>query len=123
MKPSKPTPNLQLNYCYRDADNNKRHGEIVLAGTVRSLPAYEQRLRQPMESRQFFIASQIGVPEVFLTPKGNRDHCWHSFDGVEETTAAPTDPRTPNQLLAAVAAAEAEGWKDAEPGECYCFGL
>ena len=112
--------NLKLSYLYRDASNYKRHGEIVLAGLPEEgVATFEAALRNALHEGAFFIAGQVGVPEVFHWlhgyARGDDDHCYHEFSGVEATDSAPTDPRTPAVLLAAYQKASREGWVEFDP--------
>jgi hypothetical protein len=130
-------PNTAFGYMYRDADNYKNSGRpVVFAGPP--TPALEDRLRAALEDGEYFIASQIGVPEVFLYDPALQydpddpttypadlgagpyainasDHCWHEFTELRRTADPPTDPRTFAAFVAAVEAAAAEGWRAFTP--------
>jgi hypothetical protein len=77
--------NLVFEYRYRDAGNYKVEGRVLLTGklTAQQRTAIEER----MESGQFFIAEQVGIPPLcsklfeFGGGPNSEDHAWHEFDG------------------------------------------
>lgn len=131
--------NTAFNYLYRDAGNYKNWGRVVFAGplTVKR----QRRLREALESGQFFIAHQVRIPEVFLwnanveydpakTAVGpavdgqpgpyricEDDHCWHEWDDCRETDQEPDDVhgRTLEEFVAELKAAAAKGWEEFQP--------
>jgi hypothetical protein len=112
--------NLKVHYLYRDANNYKNHGEIILTGIPKSIPAWEKSLKNHLEEHVHFIASQINVPEVFHFKKDwpldpESDHCWHEFTYTEETREEPTDNRTPQEFLSQVKEESSKGWKIFQP--------
>lgn len=112
--------NTQINYLYRDGANHKKPGHVVLAGLPAiGLKAFEAALKEVLDDGEYFIADQIKVPEVFLWAGGYKlnedDHSWHVFSDAEETADKATDERTPEEFLASVSAAKAEGWKEFDP--------
>lgn len=118
----KSKSNMMLDYMYRDGSNYKRGGYVVFNGCPEDLAAYESELRRLLDKSEYFIADQIGVPEVFIWLEPDRriesdDHCWHEFCGVEELAAEPTDSlqRTPAQFLRDVAKASESGWRVFDP--------
>lgn len=70
-------------YLYRDADNFKAWGALLLKGALTDAQAAE--MRSKFESEEFFIAEQIGVPplyqELWAYADGatESDHPWHEF--------------------------------------------
>lgn len=120
-------PNIRFVYLYRDGSNWKQFGEVVFANPDGLEPAdIEARLRLKFQDGDNFIASQIGVPEVFLyseaadydvenPPLGvgpgeyvisEDDHCWHELDSVLASTSGPTDSRTALEFIQEVEAIE-----------------
>lgn len=71
-------------YSYRDASNYKSFGRLLLTGITSDLDV--QRLRNHLESSEFFIAEQMGIPalygELWKLSRGptEDDHVWHTFD-------------------------------------------
>ncbi|RJQ47686.1 MAG: hypothetical protein C4538_04890 [Nitrospiraceae bacterium] len=86
--------NIKLIYLYRDASNYKAWGEIIFRNPDKlNLNEIEERLRGSFDCREFFIASQIYIPEVFLFIHDRfteDDHFFHEFDAVEFTTEQTT---------------------------------
>jgi len=89
--------NVKLIYLYRDASNYKAWGEIIFRNPDNlNLNEIEERLRSSFDSCEFFVASQVSIPEVFLFLHyrfTEDDHFFHEFHAVEFTTEQCTDPR------------------------------
>lgn len=72
-----------FDYMYRDAGNFKSYGFILLLGRFSKSDA--SQITETMESGEFFIAEQIGIPPLYDTlfrlSDGMiaSDHTWHSF--------------------------------------------
>lgn len=115
--------NTELNYLYRDGDNYKKWGSVVFSGTPDNLEAFEDEFKACLDDSDYFVASQVGVPEVFLYTAGgfalskNADHCFHEFDSFELTDKEPTDKedRSIVEFFEAVKAASEQGWKVVDP--------
>jgi len=76
-------------YLYRDAGNFKAFGSIALEGRINN--ADRESIRAKLNSGEFFVAEQIGVPPLYEQlyqwsdgPTAS-DHCWHEFLGFRET--------------------------------------
>jgi len=77
-----------FDYMYRDADNFKAFGTIILEGEL----SIDDRtlIQSRMESQEFFIAEQVGIPplqrQLYRWSNGPTasDHCWHEFVGFRE---------------------------------------
>ena len=104
-------------YQYRDAGNFKAFGEIWLSGALTEQA--HTKLVNCLESSEFFIAEQIGIPplyhELFFYSGGRTtdDHSWHTFLGIraERKLADQTTPwgTVSNFLTAFVAVGQ--NWK------------
>ena len=76
-------------YLYRDAGNFKAFGSIALEGRINSADC--EAIRAKLDSGEFFIAEQIGVPplyeQLYKWSDGptTSDHCWHEFVGFRES--------------------------------------
>lgn len=70
-------------YLYRDADNFKAWGALLLKGALSDAQVAEMKFK--FESEAFFIAEQVGVPalyqELWAYSDGatESDHPWHEF--------------------------------------------
>jgi len=128
--------NTRIVYEYRDASNYHFHGEVIIAGEMTT--EYWERIRATCEDREFFIAHQVRLPEVFgflpgphIHEKRRRhtgypfdpedDHCWHRF-GADPgcwkiTKAVRTDPRSVLLLVRSFEKAAKSGWKVFDPEE------
>jgi len=123
--------NVAFTYLYRDGGNYKQAGQIVVSNPEGlSITEVEAELKS---LGGFFIAHQLGIPEVFLWSAETHydpseesswpdfcinedDHCWHEFDGLAETSDSLTDPRTLQQLLTNFRKSVRRGWLEFQPG-------
>lgn len=111
------TPNNAiLTYFYRDGSNYKRWGEVTFSN-VEGLPIEiaSNFIRNAITSDGFFIASQIRLPEVFLTqeyPVTADDHCFHEFDSLAATDKPRTDryKRSLQGFISELQAEARRGW-------------
>ncbi|HWQ25322.1 MAG TPA: hypothetical protein VN367_00940 [Chlorobaculum sp.] len=92
---------IKLNYLYRDASNYKQWGSIIFLNP-RHIPLDEidRILKSNFEEECFFIAHQLGIPELFPYASGSideDDHCYHEYFSVEEITLDETE--TPSQSV------------------------
>jgi hypothetical protein len=77
-------------YRYRDAANYKVEGRVLLLGEITA--SERSAVEAKMESGQFFIAEQIGIPSLanalfeFGGGPTMEDHAWHEFVGFQEQT-------------------------------------
>ncbi|HET7577464.1 MAG TPA: hypothetical protein VFK19_13015 [Sphingomicrobium sp.] len=77
-----------FDYMYRDAGNFKAFGTVILEGELRAPD--REIIHSRLESDEFFIAEQVGVPplyhELYRWSDGptKEDHCWHEFVGFRE---------------------------------------
>jgi hypothetical protein len=78
-------------YLYRDAGNYKAWGSLLLSGAVS--PEVEATFRDYLDSREFFVAEQVGIPplnrnlwELSDGPIGD-DHGFHEFHRFRPATA------------------------------------
>ena len=110
-------PYLVVEYLYRHAGNYKAYGDLWLTGLL----SQEGRsaLVGSLESGEFFIAEQVGVPPLYeklFSESGGRtvdDHAWHTFVGFREEYQLPSDVTVWGKaidLMAAIVTAEGE-WK------------
>jgi hypothetical protein len=113
--------NLRFKYLYRDAGNYKKFASVVFSN---SEPLPLQRIAvsfaEVFSGHGLFVAHQIRVPEVFLYIRGNAtsdDHCFHEFDGVEESLEAPNDQhlRSIGEFLLEVQNEAKRGWNAFDP--------
>lgn len=114
---SETSPYVVFEYLYRDASNYKAFGELWLTGSL----SHEGRasLLGSLESGEFFVAEQVGVPplydKLFSETGGptSDDHAWHTFAGLREELLLPGDIAVWGKsadLLAAIMSASNE-WK------------
>ena len=70
-------------YLYRDASNYKAWGTMQLKGNASK--AEIEELKNTLESGEFFIAEQLGIPPLyaelwqFSNGPSIDDHVWHTF--------------------------------------------
>lgn len=115
-----PLPNIEFSYLYRDGSNCKRYGSVIFANPERlDCEEFAEQLAETMDENTYFIAGQVGIPEVFhwLTdyPVTELDHCWHESDSVVATERDATTNETAAQLLQRFQGAAAQGWQEFGP--------
>lgn len=72
-----------MEYLYRDADNFKVFGEILLSGNVSE--DYIAEIKSYLYSSEFFVAEQVNIPTLYsqLWKYSNgptvADHAFHEF--------------------------------------------
>jgi hypothetical protein len=95
--PMKSPENIKLTYLYRDASNYKAWGDVIFTNQEgSSLQVIEKSLTGCFLDGIFFVASQVGIPEVFLFheyPFSEDDHFFHEFFSVECSNDQATDPK------------------------------
>ena len=109
--------NVKMIYLYRDASNYKAWGEIIFRNPDKlNLIEIEERLRSSFDCHEFFVASQVSIPEVFLFLHDRfteDDHFFHEFHAVEFTTEQHTDScgRSIKTFVEQVEHSSREGWR------------
>jgi hypothetical protein len=82
-----------FDYLYRDASNYKAWGSLLLEGGATKEDIGVLRTR--LDSGEFFIAEQVGVPALYAElwklsdGPSDDDHVWHTFH--ELRPASPED--------------------------------
>lgn len=126
--------NIELVYMYRDGGNYKNYGSVVFSNdSLLSLAGLEIEICNHLDMGEFFIADQVGIPEVFswdpeadydpddpetypdtFGPGGyviqDIDHCWHEFIGLSVTDNKPTDERSISEFIADLEREARKGW-------------
>lgn len=83
-------------YLYRDVGNFKAFGSIAFEGRISN--ADREAICAKLDSGEFFIAEQIGVPplyeQLYEWSDGATilDHCWHEFFGFRESGSPECRP-------------------------------
>ncbi len=112
---------VRFNYLYRDGSNFKRWGSVDFSNPEQlTIEEIDIRLRSCFEQESFFIAHQIGIPELFLyvdEPITADDHCYHEYQSVEkiENEHSANPARTIGEFLTIVQTSAAQGWKTFDP--------
>jgi hypothetical protein len=113
--------NVKFHYLYRDGSNYKKWAEVVFSNAD-DLPAavITRVLRDAFLEDGLFIAHQVRIHEVFLASEGELtfdDHCYHEFESVESTSAAPNDQRgrSIRNFMEEVAKEAKRGWRAFNP--------
>ena len=101
--------NTLIHYLYRDASNYKAHHEIIVRGEITFAD-----LTPFLESGEFFIPSQIGLPDLQaqLGQPTDDDHAWHHLtpEDFTPTPEPPTVKLTARGLRTRLRRAHATGW-------------
>lgn len=99
----------RITYLYRDADNYKSYAEVIVSG-----PLTFAEIGPYLDSGQYFIASQVGLPD----PQAELDSLTcadHVFVELEERDLIPTDEEptveiTAGDLVTKFQEAHRRGW-------------
>lgn len=107
--------NTRISYLYRDANNNKRHGDVVIEGEL----TFEQ-LQPYLDEGEYFAPEDVGLPHPGTRFAGGfpivSDHPWCKLadDDVEPTRKPATVNVTAAELLEKFKQAAAAEW----PAQC-----
>lgn len=84
--------NVQFDYLYRDAGNNKQSGALIFSGEkVEKLEYVDEAIQRHLIDDMFFIARDVGVPPLsFHDYDVNLDHDWHEYLGLSWTDMPAT---------------------------------
>lgn len=96
--------NTKINYLYRDADNYKMHNEVVVKGKF--TPEMQDTIKDALECGEYFIPSQVGLPEKRFDNCTDADHCFFELDVDNDfvvTDEEPTVELTAEELTNAFA--------------------
>ena len=104
--------NTKIFYLYRDADNYKVHNEVIVKGKLDHNDIVY--ICSTLSEGEYFIPSQVGLPEKRFEEWTDSDHCWFELDEdcFEWTNDDPTINMTAEELLNNFAAAYRSGWDD-----------
>ena len=117
--------NAKFKYQYRDGANYKRFGEVVFSNDDGlSAAVLRKELGEAFLEDGLFIAHQVRIPEVFFATDGpltSDDHCFHEFEGVEDTCDAPSDGygRSVREFVTEVAREANRGWNTFNPQDRF----
>lgn len=70
--------NTQIVYLYRDACNYKNWNTVVIKGEMNKEQI--ETIMDCLDGREFFIPSQVGLPEVRFDEWTEDDHCWFELN-------------------------------------------
>lgn len=97
-KPAEPDQvNTKIGYMYRDADNFKSYGEVVLAGRMSERDMKIILSLCKKDDDRFFIPGMVQLADLQDSFEGvesewidERDHPWHTFCEIKPTAAEAT---------------------------------
>ncbi len=75
--------NTRIEYLYTDEDNYKVYNEAIIRGEI-SLNEVDA-IMDCLDSGEFFIPSQVGLPEEKFPEVTEADHPWFTLQGFELT--------------------------------------
>jgi len=79
-----------LEYLYRDANNFKAFGQILVLGNISE--NYITEIKSYLDSGEFFVAEQVNIPALYtqLWKYSNgttiADHAFHEFSSLRHAT-------------------------------------
>lgn len=90
--------NTRINYLYRDGSNYKMQNTAILQGEI--TPAQEAAIIDCLERGEYFIPSQVGLPERrFDKLEEHDDRAWFEWQCCKLTDALPTVQMTVDDLV------------------------
>lgn len=98
--------NTRFEYRYRDGENYKKFGEVVIKGEFTL-----EQLQPHLYEGDFFVPSEIGLEDLQEYPYQDYDHAWHELDSAEPTEDEPTVELTAEEIVSRFSAAGAVEWK------------
>jgi hypothetical protein len=98
--------NTRFEYRYRDGENYKKFGEVVIKGEFTL-----EQLQPHLYEGDFFVPSEIGLEDLQEHPYQDYDHVWHELDSAEPTEDEPTVELTAEEIVSRFSAAGAVEWK------------
>ena len=97
--------NTKFSYLYRDAGNYKFFKDVVLDGVL-SL----DQLNPSLWESEYFIPSEVGLPDLQPEPLTVDDHIWHEIDAIEYTDDEPTTDISATSLVERFKISKKNSW-------------
>jgi len=94
--------NIQFNYGYRDAGNNKNWGLVILANSnhISDLELADLLIREELFEDEFFYPNQLNIPSIHFEEWNRQlDHDWYEFVDLEFTEEPVTDLRSFDEFI------------------------
>jgi len=119
------TSQIKFEYQYRDGANYKRFSVLIFENPLnRSAVEVESKIRSTLIEETWFVADQVGIPELFLfsdAPVTERDHCLHEFVSVDVVVNDSVAQLVGSieTLLEKFESSFSTGWKEFDPLERY----
>lgn len=70
--------NTEIFYLYRDADNYKQPNYVVISGCLTQ--RQKETIKSCLHMGEYFIPSQVGLPEEKFSECTEADHCWFEIE-------------------------------------------
>ena len=85
--------NIQFEYLYRDAGNNKKWGDVIFSNLENiEVATINQKIKKNLIDHEFFVAENVGVPDLHFSQHiETLDHGWHEFYNFIATDIEPND--------------------------------
>lgn len=99
--------NTKFSYLYRDGCNYKTFNEVIIAGRLRA-----DQIIPLLKDEDFFIPSEIGLPDLQEMPLTADDHIWHEIEYIESTDQPPTVALNAAVLMDRIKTASGNNWNE-----------
>lgn len=98
--------NTKISYLYRDGSNYKQRNKAIVKDVMTE--EQKQTILDSLNCGEFFIPSQVGLPEERLGTITVDDHCWFELDedSFSETEELETVDISADELVKRFAAAK-----------------
>jgi hypothetical protein len=92
---------------YRDSANYKIHKNVILEGSL-----LLEDMNPYLHEKEFFIPSEVGLPDLQPEPLTVYDHIWHEILAIEETSKPSNCALNAQELIKRFATAKSLNWNE-----------
>lgn len=99
--------NTELIYLYRDSCNYKKYYEVIIEGVLNYFD-----IENYLWEKEFFIPSEVNLPDLQDFPLKEYDHIWHEIDSISPSNKPATLPMSSDQLIKYFKQAKKQNWNE-----------
>jgi len=110
---------VRFTYQYRDKSNWKNLADLICINpNNHEVAEIKRAIKATLIDELWFIANQVGLPELFLfnnEPVADDDHCFHELLCVDEVVDSMESEEQVDDLISRFEEANKTGWKEFAP--------